>query len=380
MIIIEDAKGILNLNHMAIYLMLTAEERKQYGEKLKGLNNHKSLSRGIFHLEIVEKGDTPYENLPADMTRGAAKNCNVLVRLINSIHDTFCYGLDYIDLTQEEEIVRDNLKVIVDDICQKNITQLEILVTRNTSTSILAMQKYRDSKIVAEVFEKALERKYIKKEECPILQLQKVSATTDLAESLAIAKDAFTSPQSEKIERELCERNAPEKKPTISMSIKNISVPNGYYKSGKQKKAFGLELVINGDIVNIPITNTDWKVLYLAVVAAKLESRRLRRKNFTYDNNDKEAKEWLERKFSSLSLNKKFDDWFLTINSNGPASRINDSKSKINKHLWKYLSPKYKDAYHYVFIENIDQRTPNSFYTIHLNKAHIHIADYIINI
>lgn len=360
---------------MAIYLMLTAEERMLYGDKLKRLNNYKSITRGIFHFEIVEKGDTPYENLPAEMTRGVAQNCNVLVRLVNSIHDTFCYGLDYIDLTQEETLIRENLKEFVDDICRKDITQLEILCGRNTSTSISAMQKYRDNRIVADVFEKALEGKSIKKEDCPIQQLQVISATTNLTESHLLAKDAFTSPQSEKIERELCERKAPETRPTISMTIKNV--PNGYYKSGRQKTSFGLELVINGDIVNIPITNTDWRIFYLAVVAAKLEGRRLKRRDFT-NNGNNETREWLKHVFSLLSLDRTFDDWFRAINASGPAARINDSKSKLNKHLWNYLSLQYKDAYHYVFVDNQAQRTQNSCYNVWLNKAHIQVTNNIM--
>ena len=34
MIIIDDERRILNLNHMAIYLMLTAKEMAMYGDKL----------------------------------------------------------------------------------------------------------------------------------------------------------------------------------------------------------------------------------------------------------------------------------------------------------------------------------------------------------
>lgn len=374
MIIIDDANGILNLNHMAIYLMLTAEEKGMYGEKLKRLNNFRSITHGIFRFEIVEKGDTPYEKLPKDMTRGAAKNCNVLVRLINSIHNTYCYGLDYVDLTEDEDKVRENLKEIVDDICRKNIYQLDILCERNTSTAYNAVKMYRDSRIVAEVFEKALKGKSIKKEECPTLQLQKVSATSDLAESNAIAKDAFTCQQSEKIERERCERIAPETRPTISMSIKTVPYKS---KTGKEMKSFGLELTINGDVVNIQITHNDWKVLYLAIVMAKFEDKRLRRRDFSYDSNT-ETKRWLERVFSTLRLNDTFTKWFDQMNKYGSSDGINKSKSNLNTFLWKYLSPQYKDAYHYVFVENSNSRKTDSHYRIHINREHIHVADYIL--
>lgn len=375
MIIIEDDKRTLNLNPMVIYLMLTPAERNMHGEKLKGLNNYKSITRGIFHFEIVEKGDTPYEHLPAEMTRGAAKNCNVLVRLINSIHFTYCYGLDFVDLTLEANAIREYLNVIVDNICRKNLIQMDILCGRITSSALFVLKQYHDKKIVAELFGNALKRKNIKKEELPTLQLQKVSATTTLSESNDIAKEALTNPLSERIERELCERNQPAARLTISMYLKNV--PNGWYASGKQKTSFGMELIINGDTVHIPITNTDWKVFYLAVAVAKLEDVKLRRKDFSFDSTPK-ALEWVKRVYSSLPEKKKFDDWHININRSGQAARINDAKSKINKYIWDKLPPQYKEAYYYVFVDNMDQRTENSRYNIHINKSHIYIDDYIM--
>ena len=89
--------------------MLTAEEMAEYKDKLKTLNSFRKLTRGIFRFEIVEKGDTPYEMLPKDMTR-TVTNCNVLVRLINSIHSIYCYGLDTIDLKLDEQELRAELR------------------------------------------------------------------------------------------------------------------------------------------------------------------------------------------------------------------------------------------------------------------------------
>lgn len=55
MIIIDDERRILNLNHMAIYLMLTAEEMAMYGDKLKRLNNYRRVTRGISALRLWRK-------------------------------------------------------------------------------------------------------------------------------------------------------------------------------------------------------------------------------------------------------------------------------------------------------------------------------------
>lgn len=234
MIIIDDERRILNLNHMAIYLMLTAEEMAMYGDKLKRLNNYRRVTRGIFRFEIVEKGSTPYEQLPKEMTRGAARACNLLVRLVNSIHKIYCYGLDFVDMSLDSDSIHNELNLIVDEICRKNIFQLDILEYRNTGTAISALQMYRNCNIVKSVFERALEGGVISKNDFPDVRMQRVSETTDLARSRSIAEDAFAGPLSDKIERERCERELPDRRPNISINLKNV--PTGScYKSGKLK-------------------------------------------------------------------------------------------------------------------------------------------------
>ena len=384
MIIIEDDKRILNLNYMAIYLMLTAEEMAEYKDKLKTLNTFRKLTRGIFRFEIVEKGDTPYEMLPKEMTR-TVTNCNVLVRLINSIHSIYCYGLDTIDLTLDEQELRAELSSIVDDVCKKNIKQMEILCARSTSTSRRAVHEYQENNIVKDTFERALEGEIIPKEECPTDNVQKIANTSDIKESRELMEEALTNPVSDKIERERCEREAPATTPSISITIKNVPTGKFYTGTNRAIKKFGLELVINGDIVNVPITNIDWKMLYTAIVMAKMEGKILKRKDFTYDdkwseNTSKarkweETQQWLKDVFNILCADTKFDEWFLSANAAGPAARINNAKSKMNKYLWKALSLHYKDAYHYCCIAKEGTRKEGTRYNIRVNKNHFHIDE-----
>ena len=54
MIIINDPLRLLNLNPLAIYLMLMPDEKAQYRDKLKDLNRYSTLTKGIFHFDIVE--------------------------------------------------------------------------------------------------------------------------------------------------------------------------------------------------------------------------------------------------------------------------------------------------------------------------------------
>lgn len=373
MIIIEDKQRILNLNHMAIYLMVTADEMSTYGNKLSNLNTFGTLTRGIFRFEVVEKGSTPYEKMPEELTR-ATQNSNILVRLINSIHEVYCYGMDYVDLSLDERGFRKELNDIVNDICEKNVMQLDILCSRYTSTSIKAIQEYRENNIARDVFERALRKERIPKNEHQNDHLTRIAKTTDLPESLAIAKDALTIPYSEKIEQERCEREAPTIRPAISITIKYV--PTGeFYENGNPKKCLGFEFVINDDIVPFPIKNTDYIFFYSAVLLANREGIHLRRRDFTNDA-PTDKKEWLQRLFSALTFARSFDDWFRAINAHGPAARINDAKSKFNKGLWDILSDRHKDAYYYCCLVTENPRTQNTHYKIRINSQNIHFDPY----
>ena len=373
MIIIEDKQRILNLNHMAIYLMVTADEMSTYGNKLNNLNTFGTLTRNIFRFEVVEKGSTPYEKMPIELTR-ATQNSNILVRLINSIHDVYCYGLDYVDLSLGERDFHKKLNDIVNDICEKNIMQLDILCSRSTSTSIKAIQRYTGNSIAKDVFERALRKERIPKDEHQNDQLMSIAKTTDMPESLEIAKDALTNPYSDKIERERCEREAPTSRPRISVTVKNV--PTGkFYRNGRPKICLGFEFVINGDVIPFPVNKIDQTFLYSAVLLANREGIHLRRRDFTNEA-PADKKEWLQRLFSALSFDGIFYEWLRAANNNGPAARINDAKSKIDKALWEVLSDQHKDAYYYCCLITEKPRTQDTRYKIRIDSQNIHFDPY----
>ena len=156
MITIRDEQKTLNLNPKAIYLMLTSDEMAEYRNKLKNLNRCPSLTRKLFRFEIVEKGVSPYEKLSDDMKYNV-RHYNVLVRLVNSIHNIYCYGMGKIDFDKDKKTIVDKLNSFVDSVCKENIMQLDILCQRPTSTSLYALKQYRDNNIVKEIFEAALQ-------------------------------------------------------------------------------------------------------------------------------------------------------------------------------------------------------------------------------
>lgn len=372
MIIIDDDKRILNLNHMAIYLMLTAEEMAEYKDKLKTLNSFHKLTRGIFRFEIVEKGDTPYEMLPKEMTR-TVTNCNVLVRLINSIHSIYCYGLDTIDLKLDEQELRAELSSIVDDVCKKNIKQMDILCERQTGTAMQAVREYRAINIVKDTFECALEG--IIPKEGTIEQIETYGRTADMKESLELVKGTTSDIYKDKIERERAGREVPGTHPTISITVSDVTFED---KKGRRKKGKGFVFKINDDVISVPFNKIDQTMLYSSVLIASVYGIKLKRYDFT-KYSSKEKKIWLKKVFSALCFDERFEDWFEKINRNGPAARINDAKSKVNKALWDILSNEHKDAYYYCLLVTKNDHTDKSEYVIRTDKNRIHIADFLMD-
>ena len=67
------------------------------------------------------------------------------------------------------------------------------------------------------------------------------------------------------------------------------------------------------------------------------------------------------------------------INRNGPAARINDAKSKVNKALWDILSNENKDAYYYCLLVTKNDHTDKSEYVIRTDKNRIHIVNFLMD-
>ena len=369
MITINDDKHLLNLSHTVIFLMLTSDEHRKYGEKLKALYRYSTLTMGLFSFDIVEKGETPYEKLPEDMTR-AASECNVLVRLINHIHGVYCYGLEKIDLSDDMDSIVRQLKMFVVEVCRRDIDNLDILIPRSSSVSTQAIKYYKAHNLFKEVFENAL-REYA---EDARLALENATNSFDVAISHELMQGAVDNKRSSKNEQLRLEVEAPFTKPDISVSIKHNVNTGKKTKTGNLKKGTGLEISINNERpTTLYFGSTPMTFLYIALLMAKMEDKKIRRRDFTR-NVDKEVEKWLHVRYRALAFVKDYDEFIDSANSHGrSAALIDDSKSKANNTLWKILPDKYKDAYHYLCILTKNKRKPDSRYEIRIDGSKIKI-------
>lgn len=382
MIKIEDEKGLLNLNHMAIYLVLTAEEIALYSDKLKDLNRYTSLTRKLFRFDIVEKGDAPYEELPDAMKRNM-RHFNVLVRLVNSIHGIFCYGMEEIDLKADLPSIIKELKTFIDDVCNEDIKQLDILGHRLSRTSVKAMQKYRDQSIVKEMFEALLNGEDVYRDDVKLEILKKTTSSTDIKTSLSIASsatDAIKEKKDNKIEKERCEREKPLQRPLLTMTIKKVRTGK-VFKDGRKEKKLGIELNINDTIIPVWFGSVDQTFLYIITLMACREGRTIKRSDFQAIPNGlpeeeknrkvierQEFKIWLKRVFCALQFGREFNEWYLNVKEE--PHPLDVAMGQIRAKLWNFLCLQCKDAYYYCFVVN-----NNGCYKIRgIDKNHIFIA------
>ena len=371
MITINDDQRLLNLNHMAIYLMLTQDEKNQYGEKLRPLANDRAITRGLFQLEIVEKVDAPYEMLPQRMKKMTTL-CNVMVRLVNDIHGIYSYGMNYVDLDASADEIADVLKDIVDEICDEDIKRLGVLKYRHSTCSKRAMEEYREKQFVKEVLEVAKDGGDVEaaKAEAAYGSLLNATDSLDFKESLEMICSAFDAKAARIVKMQYYEITKPVKKPEICVTLTDVDTGRKPKKDGSIKKGMGFDISINGEHLPVYFGTTDQKLLYTALCLARLEERVLTRRYFQINATPKN-KIWLKNIYKSLDMSGDFSDWFAAMQG-GNAHRIDDAVSKVKGGLFDILeSHGMTDAYYYLSIITKDARTDNTHYEIRLAKNHI---------
>lgn len=367
MITISDEKRLLNLNYFVIYLLLTPEEIDSYGDKLKNLNRHATLTRSLFSFEVVKKGDVPYNELPEDMLRYINNhNFNVLARLINQVHSVFCYGMEAISIDVETSEIIEQLQRFVNSVCIEDIKNLDVIMYRNTSTSREALRMYRESNIVMELFEAALERQKGETDKAKKL-MPKLFPSTDTKISSALVGGALDNKLSDEIRKELYEREQPEVSPKLlTITIKYIKKT----KYGKSRKCLGFEINIDGDKIPVYFGSTDRTFLYAATLMALKEGRSpltaLHYMSLT-DPYYYDTKQWLHQLFRTMNLNANFDEWCEKVRAKN-AHQLYNAMGAIKRILWEALSPKHENAFYYCLLRNDDGR-----YKINIRKENIFI-------
>lgn len=418
MITINDEKRLMNLSYSEVYFLLNEEEYHKYAEQLKALNKSSCVTRRLFHIEPIKKGERMHGELPKDMT-GAASGCNVMVRLINKIHHTYCYGMDYINLNKNDDEVKEAVKVFIDDACRENIRQFEVLDFRNTGSSMQAMKEYRKLGIIADIFQDALDGKlYVAKDNVKGHEkLEELDDTANREESKGLVMSAVNESNADKIERARWENVRPEHKPEILACIK--MVPTGTVtKGGRVKMGCGVELTIDGDVVPVYISGASPNIMYAAILherkhesclnktafqighdSSKPEVKLLKKLFMKYNNhgngnNEMEWQYWydqisgcrfllrqkdengnyvykrVERTTKIKNIGTKDVDTE-EINTEAPTHNIDNAKKTVNSAIWNALKHTHPDAFYFCSISSEGKRRVNSYYKVRIKPENI---------
>ena len=366
MITISDEKRLLNLDYFTIYLLLTPEQIQMYGDKLKNVNKHTRITRGLFHVEIIQKGKYAYKELPKDMIRYINdNNFNVLARLINEIHGIYCYGMESVDVGSPE--LFQLLENFSYDLSYANIKNLDVLMNRNTNSGREAMRIYNESNIAMELFQDAFVCNIGKFKRWTKDEVPNLFESADTKTSSELVEEAVGNSKLNTIRREQCANEKPRMSPEqITITIKYIKKT----KYGKSRKCLGFEINIDGDKIPVYFGSTDRTFLYAATLMGQMEDlnplKALHYMNLA-DPNYYDTRQWLRSLFRTLNLNANFDEWCEKVRAKN-AHQLYNAMGVIKRILWEALSPKHENAFYYCLLRNDDGR-----YKINIRKENIFI-------
>lgn len=343
MIIIKDKKRVLNLNPTVMYLMLSKSEASANEERLKRIISTEAVTKGLFKIEMIKKGKTYIDELPADMTR-AAKLCNIMVRLVDSIHGTFCYAMDVIDLKADEDVIEKELTAFVENVCEENIIQFDILEKRDTNSAMNAIQKYEESNIVRKVFEAALAGERI--DATPAREIIEKD-TTDEEMSQQVAAGAFNGKYDEAARIDYYSRTRPERRPDIKLDITKIATGKPR-KDGSPKIKWGFKISVDDKVFSVRFGNNYQNILYAATIFANIEGTALLRKDFE-SNTSKD--EWLHGIHRAFQLSSDFNNWREKI----PTER-EKAVYGTRSQLWKHICNNEIDPWAFYYLGVITDR------------------------
>lgn len=349
--------------------MANESEYRSCCSKVRELNKRNTLCRGIFTFEPIKKDDSYYNLLPDKLTRNT-KGCNVLVRLINSIHKTYHYGFDTIDFSLPVEKLAVVMNDLVDDICRENINQLDIIFNRETETAYQAREEYTSSDVAKEVFENALQDKAhyttIETARAAIQKIDHYPLAVDTETSNEQAQAAIGGKEYDKYLMKIHAENRPQKACVVSVHVKNI-----FYitEKGKYKKGFGFEIVINGERFPIFLGSYAPTFLYICTLMGKKTGRHINRADFTLAL-DNDITKWYDDLFHKCSFHDPdFKIWYNRVNLQ-KGKPLDDILGKANKAIWHSISESYPEAFYYLNI-GYDKKGDKD-YKVKLSADNIH--------
>lgn len=364
MVTITDTEGILDLSLLEVYFLCDENSIIHQKQVVDRLNEEKYWHNGLFHFNVIVRGEVPYKGLPKDLLKEINRH-NVFIHLVNGIHHYFNYGLGAIDMTEDYESVQNEVKGFIRDVCSFNIRSLDMLKDRPTDSAIADSRDYANKGLVRRVFKDVLQNKFPNYQESDVEEMRrKIKSNTDtLSEnkSLELFQNAFGEVNPGVMGREFFLTTPPQRKPQIKVKIERIA-------SGKSRKLkYGVVMDIDGDHVEITFKNSNETTIYFVTLLCQKAGVEFHPRYF--DGSERVYMTNLMKETYERISNSPYSDWIERMKEY-PSDR-NSAKSSIQKIILDTLKEKHPDAIYYCEL-NIE-RSLSGRYQVNLDENEIEL-------
>lgn len=360
MVVVNDRHGFLNLNYTVVYFLFNEDEMDLYAQKVRKLNRIRSITRGIFRFEPVQRGANPY-----DMTqeiRRALDLHNVIIRLADNIHRAKCYGLDYIDLSVDDCDFKNEVNSFILSVCETNWIHLDSVGSYTSPSARELTSDYKRCGFIGEVFRQILYKGSHNPElTIDFNQQMESMRIADREESLRIIQTAVGNSKYDYIAASDRWRSCFEQR------ILKIKV---YRKLNAKNPSF--DFIFGNDVIEVKFATYAQSLTYAATLYAIMKGEHFSPQPFNkiYDEKIRaNFKQWLEPIYYSLGYNpieRPFEQCFDAMCGGvTKKSQLSQIKSKITEILEdKFISQNHSKDLKLCRLELVVENPESKYYFV----------------
>ena len=425
--IIKDSEKQINLHPFVVYFVLSPKLKNEYGDALKRLNRCEGFTRGIFKFNVVSHlGESGAKALSPDL-QNSMKRYNMMVRLVDDPDGNFYYALHQVNFNKAANLVEASLQRFVIDVCKQNLIHLDELQAASLNSSanftdrLIVLEKMRlafkgaisfngySQGVWAKLTTPAQLFRDSRRQRGPIVpraaiieRLTKQGFTVEDAKRATqifwemvgvefnlpseetsdnIAAGIASHHYSSHIERDHKRRLKPLAEPDVHAEIKKVV--SRRLKHGREKREWGVELKVNGDIFPIYFGSKDCTMIYICTLLRKKVGENMYLHEFF--NNSKGTKsmfkrskshKWLEAVYNKIfpSTDKGFDNWIANVEEKS-GRPINQGKTQASNAIERTLESRQPDGIYYCIMSTKKDRLGDSFYDIQIKSENIIVPE-----
>ena len=417
--IIADSQRELNYHPLMIYFMLTPKNHGIYAKHIDGLNKYNGFTRGLFKFRAVARGSKYCEDLSNDL-KATLKNYNVIVRLMDDFEGNYNYALGKMNFSLNPDKFETSLQSFIIDVCEQNIKNLNSQLQAYTGDSdeskenanmVSEMVRIFRNAIMLKGFRRGVWKKQISPESYNMVilsnnathhclgkslppdmmdikdsiynslsdtnkeEFNKLMAyfeskmdVPDLKESDKYAQGTIDHAQSEDFSLDKKSRNKPTESPHIKISIAKVT---SRILKREIKKAWGMEISIDGTTIPVYIGSTPAAMVYICTLLKQKMGTHLYRSAFKRplpdkNSNIKRHKDviWLEKVYEKLYPGSQddFDKWYSEKKKNS-CQFINQGKSEAVRQIKDCLHD-FQNALPFCIVETCKEEPSHFFIDI----------------